>query len=119
MTTFEGFLNKVKDAADVAGKKTNEFIDITKVKMAIARAEKDLSATYEGLGRLVYDAKKGAEDITELMDACVAHIDELNAEIENLQDKLAETQNAVRCTACGIYNEKDAAFCKSCGEKLN
>lgn len=118
MSTFDDLLRKVRDVADVAEKKTNEFIDVTKVKMAIARAEKELSATYEGLGRLVYDAKQGTEEIDELIDACVAHIDELNGEVTSLQDQLAEMQNAVRCAACNAYNEKDAAFCKFCGEKL-
>ncbi len=118
MATFEDFLNKAKDAAEVAGKKTNEFIDATKLKMEISRTEKELAATFEGLGRLVYDAQKGAEDVSELMDACVSHIEELNGQVTLLQDKLATMKNAVRCPACGAYNDQDALFCKSCGEKI-
>lgn len=118
MGTFEDFLNKARDAAEAAGKKTNEFFDVTKVKMEISRLEKELTATYEGLGRLAYDAKKGAEDQTELMDTCVEHIDDLTAQLDTLQQKVAEMKNAVRCTACGVLNDQDAAFCKACGEKL-
>lgn len=118
MVTWEDFLNKAKDAAQVAGKKTGEFVDTTKIKMEISRTEREIAATYEGLGRLVYDAKKGAEDITELMDTCVEHIDELNAQVKELEEKLANLRNAVRCPACGKFNDEDSAFCKSCGEKL-
>jgi len=118
MATWESILNMAKDAVQTAERKTGEFIDTTKLKMEINRIEKELAATYEGLGRLVYDAKKGAEDIGELMDACVAHIDEQNAALAKLQDKLAQSKNAIRCPACGNLNDQDAAYCKSCGEKI-
>ena len=118
MTTFEEFLNMAKDAAEAAGKKTGELVDITKLKMEIARVEKELASTYEGLGRLTYDAKKGAEDTSDLADTCVTHIDELTAKLTALQTKLADKKHAVRCAACGTLNEQDAAFCKACGEKL-
>ena len=118
MATWEGFLNMAKDAVEAAEKKTGELWDTTKMKMEIARLEKELAATFEGLGRLVYDAKKGAEDIGELMDACVEHIDEQNAQLEKLQEKLAGMKNAMRCKACGVLNDQDATYCKSCGEKI-
>ena len=118
MATFESILNMAKDAVQTAEKKTGELIDTTKLKMEINRLERELAATFEGLGRLVYDAKKGAEDIDELMDTCVLHIDELNARLAKLQDKLAQSKNAIRCPACGGLNDQDAAFCKSCGEKI-
>ena len=41
MTTFEGFLNMAKDAAEAAGKKTGELVDITKLTMEIARVERN------------------------------------------------------------------------------
>jgi len=118
MATFESFLNMAKDAVQTAEKKTGEFIDTTKLKMEINRVERELAATFEGLGRLVFDAKKGSEDIDELMDTCVVHIDELNERLAKLQEKLAETKNAIRCPACGGLNDQDAAYCKSCGEKI-
>ncbi len=118
MATFESFLNMAKDAVQTAERKTGEFIDTTKLKMEINRTERELAATFEGLGRLVYDAKKGAEDIDDLMDACVTHIDEMNAQLAKLQEKLAESKNAIRCPACGGLNDQDAAYCKSCGERI-
>ena len=118
MVTWESILNMAKDAVNTAERKTGEFIDTTKLKMEINRIEKELAATYEGLGRLVYDAKKGAEDIEDLMDACITHIDEQSAALAKLQEKLAESKNAIRCPACGSLNDQDAAYCKSCGEKI-
>lgn len=118
MATWESILNMAKDAVETAEKKTGEFIDVTKLKMDINRIEKELAATYEALGRLVYDAKKGSDDIGDLMDACVMQIDELSAELEKLQNKLAESRNVLRCPACGCLNDQDAAFCKCCGEKI-
>lgn len=118
MATLESILNKAKDAAEAAGRKTGELVDVTKLKMEIAKNERELATTYEGLGRLAYDAKKGADDQSELMDSCVLHIDELTELLLNQREKLAEMKNAVRCNACGVLNEQDATFCKACGERL-
>ena len=118
MATLESILNMAKDAVETAEKKTGDFIDVTKLKMEINRTEKELAATYEALGRLVYDAKKGSEDIGDLMDACVMQIDELTVKSEKLQNKLAESKFALRCPACGCLNDQDATFCKCCGEKI-
>lgn len=117
-TTFEDILNKAKDAAQAAGKKTGDFIDITKMKMEISKLEKEMGTTYEGLGRLTYDAKKGGEESADLMDSCVEHIDELTGQVQKLREKVAEAQNAVRCSACGTLNDQDAHFCKKCGGEL-
>lgn len=119
MPKFEDLLNMAKDGMSAAEKKANELWDTTKLKMEISRLEKEISSTYEGLGRLVYDAKTGSdEDTTELLDTCVQHIRELTEQAEKLQEKLAESKHAVRCKECGKMNEGDASFCKFCGKAL-
>ena len=58
MTTLEDVLYKAKTMAEAAGKKTSDMLEATRLKMEAAEIEKDISATLEGLGRLIYDGRK-------------------------------------------------------------
>ncbi len=118
MTTFEDILCKVKDLGEAAGKKTGELVEVTRLKMEAAQTEKDIAATLEGLGRLVYDGRKSGEDISEMVDACVERVDELNAGLEKLRDKIVRYKNAVRCPDCGVLNTEDSLYCKKCGARI-
>ena len=62
MATFEEILNMAREGAEKVGQKTSDFVEVTRMKMRIAEIEKEVAATYEGLGRLVYDAEKSGQD---------------------------------------------------------
>lgn len=118
MAKFEDFLNMARDVADAAGKKTNEIVDKTKVKMELSTLEKKLSATFEGLGRLVFEAQESGEDITQLQNDAFETVKELNEQIDALQRKLYDYEGAVLCKECGMVNDGDAMYCKKCGSSL-
>ncbi|MBQ3094268.1 MAG: hypothetical protein IJC52_03760 [Clostridia bacterium] len=118
MATFEDFLNKARDLAEAAGKKTTEMVDKTKVKMEISTLQKQLAATFEGLGRLVYDAEAAGEDIADMKQTAFETVKELQEQIDALQGKLYDYEGAVRCKECGAVNDGDAVFCKNCGKSV-
>ncbi len=118
MTTFEDILAKARDIVSSVKDKTGEIVDKTKLKMAIGDLEKKLSATFEGIGRLVYDAETAGEDIAALKADAFDTIKELQADIAALQAKLYDLEGVACCNACGAPNEKDAAFCKKCGKPM-
>lgn len=119
MASFEDVVSRVKDVAETAGKKTGELVELGKIKLKIADLRREISAAQEGLGRLVYDSRRSQENVEELIEACVGHIDELNAQLEELENKVMESKNAVRCDACGSLNVNTAVFCNQCGAKLS
>ncbi len=118
MGAFEDVLIKAKDLAETAGKKTSDMVELTKLKVEAAEIEKDIAATLEGLGRLIYDARKAGEDVGELIDDCVARVDELTKKKDEAEARICEFRNAVRCRNCGTVNPDDACYCKKCGEKI-
>lgn len=118
MAMFEDILAKARDIVEAAKDKTGEVVDKTKLKMTISDLEKKLAATFEGIGRLVYDAQVSGEDIEALKADAFETVKELQAELASLQAKLYEMDGVVCCTECGAPNEKDAAFCKKCGKAL-
>ncbi len=119
MAMFEDVVSRVKDVAETAGRKTGELVELGKIKLKIADLRREIASAHEGLGRLVYDSRRSGEDVEDMVEACVAHIGELTAEMEDLEEKVMESKNVVRCAACGALNENTALFCNQCGAKLD
>ena len=97
MAFLEDFLNKARDVADVVGEKTNDFVNATKLRMAIADVKREISATMEGLGRLVYDAHQSDADITDLVQQAVDRVHKLEAKQRELEKALCVYQKACVC----------------------
>ncbi len=118
MGTFEEILNKAKRGAEMVGQKTGDFVEVTKLKMAASDIEKEIAATFEGLGRLVYDAQKSDEDVSEMIQDCIDSIDELQEASEAIHEQIYSYKNLHRCVVCGAVIDKEAAFCSKCGAPL-
>lgn len=118
MVAWEDVVSYAKGAAETVGKKTDELVELGRMKLKIAELHRELAAAHEGLGRLVYDSHKSGESVDDMIDACVEHLDELTHELEQLEEKVMFAKNAVRCSKCGALNASTAHFCSECGEKL-
>lgn len=118
MGTFENLLNKAKRGAKTVGDKTSDFVEVTKLKMNLADIEKEIADNFEGLGRMVYDAKKTDIDVCDKLDACIETIDKLEEAAEAVREQIYACKNLARCLSCGEVVENSAAFCHKCGAPL-
>lgn len=119
MTTWEEVLLKAKSAAGTVSKKTTELADTVKLKTRSAEIQKELAATFEGMGRLLYDSRQSGEDVTPLLDESMKQVGTLQEDLRKVEDELCARKNVVRCASCHAMVDDDAAFCPHCGHKLN
>lgn len=119
MVTFEDSLVKVKEALDIAGKKTNEFIDTQKVKFNVAQLRSSIAKDYEYLGRLVHESLSTGSLSDDAVRAAAEEIDEKLEKIKEMEKRIAEDKGTPICSKCGAVNQDDACFCKKCGKKLD
>lgn len=119
MAVFEDVLSRAKSLAVDAGKKTGELVETAKVHVKIGDLRREIASLYEGLGRLVYDGRRSGENVDELVEACVASLDEQLAALARLEEKVMQSKNVIRCDECGAFNAQDASFCNQCGKKLD
>jgi len=115
---FEDVVIKARSAADYAGKKTGEIVEITKLKISASETEGKISKELLELGRKVYNAAKEHSDCTEYVQVKSESIDKLYVELEKISDKIAELKSEKRCKECNFHNPQDANFCLKCGAKL-
>ncbi len=118
MTTFEDLLLKAKDTADAVGQKTTELAEVVRLKTKLAGVRRELAATFEGMGRLVYDSQKSGEDVSELLTSATQRVKKLESQQKKLEDALCRYNKAVRCPHCEEIVPETSAYCNRCGQKL-
>lgn len=119
MDMFDSFVSAAKDACDKAGKKTEEVVAISKLKLKCSQTKGEIEKAYGRLGKIVYDCKISGVENDELINVCVAEIKELAAQLETDTEKLMELKKLVRCKSCGFANPTGSVFCNRCGSKLD
>ena len=121
MGTFDTFLNKAKNVADVAAQKTGEVVEVSKVKLQAFKINNNIQRAYEKLGSIYYDSVKFDTNSDELLKSCVEEIDRLLQELETLNDSLGDIgkSSSIRCKSCGFDNTPGSFFCARCGAALD
>ena len=115
MNDFNAILGKVKNWANAAGKKTEEVVEASKLKLQIVSLNGEISKAYEELGTMVYHAAKNNEPVGEEMDSVMEKIDALLEKLAALEGKVVEIKKVRTCGNCGANCPSDAHFCSRCG----
>ena len=118
MSFLDDVITTTKNVAATAGKKTDEAIKISKLKIKSSQLNNDIKNKYEKLGALVYEMAKSGEKDTEAFDAAIAEIDTAKTEIADIEKQLDELKGKVACPSCGLKTDNDNTFCPKCGAKL-
>lgn len=115
---LDDLISSAKNLVDIAGKKTDNVVEISKLKYQSVQMSAELKSLYEKLGNAVYTMVKSDFDNKELMDSLIEEIDSLKAKIDDVNFQIAQRKNIRICPACGSRNEKDACYCSKCGNKF-
>jgi len=122
MSILEGLLDEFKDKAKnvygTASKMTGEVVDMGKIRYQIKQTQWEIDKTYTKLGAIVYESRKGAENLEDVITLAVAEIDAYNEKLEELERRLRTYKKVSKCPACGKENDVDFAFCARCGTAL-
>lgn len=118
MSRFDDLLIKAKDFANVAGNKAQEMAELTKLRLQAAQLRSDLDANYLKMGEIVYELKKADTENEDLIAMCVAEIDAQHKELEELNQRIDDLKNEVKCPECMASNPKEALYCSRCGASL-
>lgn len=118
MTSWEDIYCKAKSAAQTAGKKTCDMVELTKLRLSLAEARRDLARLFEKLGRLAFLEKQTEADVANDIQNTMEHIKQQQQTIAKLQATIDMYKKGRRCSGCDTFNTDDAAYCKKCGQAL-
>lgn len=112
---FEQALVKVKDAFDVAYKKTGEVVNVQRQKFEVTSLNGKIEKDYAELGKIFFEQIKDSEDMPENVSVLVSAISEKKEKISSLNLEIAQTQKKKICPNCKAVMEQNASFCSACG----
>ena len=104
--------------ARCAGRYAGQMVDVAKLNMRIFDLKTDINGLLRAIGQVVYDTHAGAEPDTAPLDGLLAQIDEKNAAIAELRERINLLRSSRTCPACGETCGRDDKFCKGCGAQL-
>lgn len=115
MGTLDSIFNRARDVANDMGKKANDVVEVSKLKLSVVSLGSDIDKVYQKLGLMVYEMVKSGSENRELIDGCVAEVDALKIKLDEVNAKMDELKNVRRCEGCGNAVELSAQFCPMCG----
>lgn len=118
MNTFDDFIEKARDVCSVAGKKTGEVVEISKLKLECVKLNSEIKKLYEKLGSTVYSMMKSSYENQTVIDSLTEEIDENLAELADLNERISDLKNISICNVCGAKNPVDNYYCAKCGSRI-
>lgn len=118
MSVFDDIIINARTVAETVGKKTSQFIDVSKLRLSAAELNCELAKKYEALGKNVYNSQKTGESEKPSFFKIVQEIDAMNEELKAIYAQIASAKNITGCKNCGAENPKGAAYCCKCGERI-
>ena len=118
MDAFDETIQKAKDIFDTACKKTEEVVNVQKLRLDLSSVENRLNKSYATLGRLQFVKIKDEESSDPEISTVVQDIKEKISEIEELRAKITELTGKINCPSCGATLPSNASFCSRCGSKV-
>ncbi|NMB30922.1 MAG: zinc ribbon domain-containing protein, partial [Clostridiales bacterium] len=118
MSFLDGVFSKAKDVTKAAGKKTDNLVKISKLKMQCATINSNIRSTYEKLGNIVYDMIKSDNENQTVLLGVVSEIDDLYKQLERTTKKLEKLKKIYSCPRCDEKNKSTAVYCSKCGQRL-
>ena len=118
MAFFDGWGKKITDTVDVVGKKTNDMVEIQKLRSQISSLEKGIEKNYVELGKMVFAKYQDKEALSESEKALCEEITGSAVLIEEYENEIADIRGIKKCPSCGAASPADTAYCPKCGTKL-
>lgn len=116
MAFFDKLGEKISSTSKDVAKKTKDLTEIAKINMHIGSEEDKLKIKYLEIGKLYYELYHDtpSEQFINLCEEITASINQ----IESSKRQILNIKGVKICSNCGAEVLQDAAFCGSCGVKV-
>lgn len=118
MSFLDDVISTGKNVVSAAGKKTDEAVRFSKLKIKESQLNSDIKNKFEKLGALIYQMAKSGEKDNEQFDAFISELDECYEQLSDISKQFDELRNEVTCPGCGEKCKDENSFCPKCGTKL-
>lgn len=108
----------ISEKAEVVSKKTEDVVEIQKIKNQIRVMERNNERDLLDIGKMIYEQyKKGVPVDSEFVELCEA-ISDREDSIEAYNKQVADLKGLEVCENCKEHVDASAAYCPKCGTKI-
>ena len=118
MSFLDDVISTGKNVVSAAGKKTDEAVRFSKLKIKESQLNGDIKNKFEKLGALIYQMAKSGEKDNEQFEWYISEIVGCYDELANIEKQFDELRNEVTCPGCGAKCKDENTYCPKCGAKL-
>ncbi len=118
MSVFDEMMEKAKQIANVAEKKTSVAVELSKLRLRVVQMNSMIQSNYERIGTMVYEQEKSGNNNKDLIAVCISEIDSLLAELNRITERIAELKRGGRCPVCGAPSTTESLYCPRCGANM-
>ncbi|MDK2821303.1 MAG: hypothetical protein PWP31_1268 [Clostridia bacterium] len=113
------FIKKIESGLGLVTKRSEELVEVTKLKFKKSSLEKQIEEKQLEIGRIIYLAYSQNTTGNEEVAAICNDIKELEKQIDEINKRIESSQPPeIKCPNCGAVSGIDASYCSKCGEKL-
>lgn len=110
---------KAEVVTETVTQKTEEAIEVQKIKSQIRVMERSNDNDYKTIGKIIFDRYKNGEVVDPaFIDLCET-MEERETTIHQYKKEIAAMKGQDVCPKCKAHIDDDAVFCPKCGEKIS
>ena len=115
---FEDLGKFITETAGNVGKKTEEVMEVQKLKSQIRSLERSNQGDLTDLGKIIYERFRKEEAVDGELEVICEVIRKRRMIIAAFEKKLADMKGVKECENCQELIEKDMKFCPHCGAEV-
>lgn len=115
---FEDLGKFITETAGNVGKKTEEVMEVQKLKSQIRSLERSNQGDLTDLGKIIYERFRKEEAVDGELEVICEEIRKRRIIIADFEKKLADMKGVKECENCQELIEKDMKFCPHCGAEV-
>lgn len=109
---------KTGEVVEVVADKTEQAIEIQKLKNQIHVMERNNDRDFKHIGKMIYYKHQQNETVDDCYVELCDAITERNASIEELKLKIAKIKGTDTCPNCEATLDQGAKYCSKCGTEV-
>ena len=115
---FEDLGKRITETAGAVTKKTEEVMEVQKLKSQIRSLERSNQGDLTDLGKIIYERFRKEEAVDGELEVICEEIRKRRMIIVAFEKKLADMKGVKECENCQELIEKDMKFCPHCGAEV-
>ncbi len=113
------FGKTVSEAAEVVAQKTEETVEVQKLKVKIYGLNRENKKDFEAIGKLVYQQFQKEGSTADAYAELCEQIQTRDEDITTYKEQIAQLRGLDVCWQCKAHLEKGQLYCPKCGAKVD